>query len=89
MGDFDHGSPGSCESSLKYHPLLLVRLTLSLESGEGTVSEGQFDWGGFLPKCNGGARRYTQHGRSSCVERKGISVPYCKTDGSSSYESRT
>ena len=26
----------------------------------GTVSAGQFDWGGFLPNCNGGARRYAR-----------------------------
>ena len=82
-------SSGIGESLVKYHPSLLVHLTIFRESGCGTVSEGQFDWGGFLPNCNGGARRYTQHGRQSCVERKGISVPYCKTDGSSSYESRT
>ncbi len=29
----------------------------SPSSGLGTVSGGQFDWGGRLPKCNGGARR--------------------------------
>ena len=29
------------------------RLTLARESGRGTLSEGQFDWGGFLPNSNG------------------------------------
>ena len=28
-----------------------------LEAGAGTVLGGQFDWGGRLPNCNGGARR--------------------------------
>ena len=73
---------------MKYHPVVIEYLTMSRESGQGTVSEGQFDWGGFLLNYNGGARRYTQHGWQSCVERKGISVLYCKTDMSSSCESR-
>ena len=29
-------------------------------SGLGTVSGGQFDWGGRLPKSNGGAQRFPQ-----------------------------
>ena len=31
----------------------------------GTVHDGQFDWGGLLPKSNGGARRWANHGRTS------------------------
>ena len=88
MGDFEAATPVPVESQVKYHPGVIEYLTLTRESGRGTVSEGQFDWGGFLPNCNGGARRYTQRGWQSRVERKGISVLYCKTDGSSSYESR-
>ena len=34
-------------------------------SGPGTVSGGQFDWGGRLPKSNGGAQRFPQRGRKS------------------------
>ena len=49
---------------------------------------GQFDWGGFLPKSNGGARRYSQHGQQPCVERIGKRVLDCETDRSSRYESR-
>ena len=74
--------------NVKYHPDVIRYLTVSRESGLRTVSEGQFDWGGFLLNCNGGARRYTQHGWQSCEERKGISVLYCKRDTSSRYESR-
>ena len=74
---------------MKYHSLLFKFLTLFHETGRRTLSEGQFDWGGFLPKSNGGAQRYTQYGQQSYEERKGISVLYCKRDISSSYESRT
>ncbi len=41
-------------SPVRYHPCVFVILTLGLESGRGTVSGGQFVWGGCLPKSNGG-----------------------------------
>ena len=44
------------EPTLKYHPGHILVLTLSRESGQGTVSVGQFDWGGLLPKSNGGVQ---------------------------------
>ena len=56
-------------------------------SGGGTLSGGQFDWGGRLLKSNGGAQRLAQHGRKPCIECKRISQPNCETDGSSSNES--
>ena len=89
MGDFETGTPVSVESSLKYHPEYDLVLTLTLESGQRTVSVGQFDWGGLLPKSNGGVQRYTQPGRQSGVERKGRSVLDCETDKSSRNESWT
>ena len=57
-------------------------------TGIGTMSGGQFDWGGRLPKGNGGAQRSPQHGWKSCIECKGIRRPDCETDKSSRYESR-
>ena len=54
----------------------------------GRVSGGQFDWGGRLPKSNGGAQRYPQHGWKSCVECKGKRVFDCETNKSSRDESR-
>ena len=54
----------------------------------GTVRAGQFDWGGFLPKSNGGARSLAQHGWQLCVERMGISQVNCETYKSSRCESR-
>ena len=55
---------------------------------DGTVSGGQFDWGGRLPKSNGGAQRYPQIGWKSIDERKCRRVLDCKTDKSSRDESR-
>ena len=58
-------------------------------SGGGTLSGGQFDWGGRLLKSNGGAQRLAQHGRKPCIERKRKSQPDCEADGPSRYESRS
>ena len=52
------------------------------------MSGGQFDWGGRLPKSNGGALRFPQHGWKSCEECKGIRELDCKTNESSRDESR-
>ena len=41
-------------------------------TGDGTMSGGQFDWGGRLLKSIGGAQRLSQHGRKSCKECKSI-----------------
>ena len=46
------------EPTLKYQPGLFAVLTYARESGRGTVHGRQFDWGGLLPKSNGGVRRY-------------------------------
>ena len=40
--------------------------------GAGTVSGGQFDWGGRLLKSNGGVQRLPQRGWKSRIECKGI-----------------
>ena len=39
---------------MRYYPLIIRVLTLFRESGQGTLFGGQFDWGGFLLKSNGG-----------------------------------
>ena len=57
-------------------------------SGYGTVTDGQFDWGGRLPKSNGGAQRYAQIGWKSIVECKCRSVLDCETNKSNRDESR-
>ena len=80
---------GIGEPSLKYHPCYVSHLTMTLESGHGTVLGGQFDWGGLLQKSNGGVQMYTQRGWQSRIERKGTSVLNCETYWSSRCESRT
>jgi hypothetical protein len=89
VGGYEIGTPVSVEPSLGYHPCSTEILTRYLESGIGTLSGGQFDWGGRLPKSNGGAQRFSQHGRKSCVECKGRRELDCKTYRSSKDESRT
>ena len=79
--------PGVGESMLGYHSCNMKVLTCTRESGWGTLSGGQFDWGGRLLKGNGGVQRLVQHGRKSCSECKRKSQPNCETDGSSSNES--
>ena len=58
------------------------------ETGIGTVSGGQFDWGGRLPKSNGGAQRFPPNGWKSFTECKGRRELDCETNRSSRYESR-
>ena len=88
MGDLEAYSSGCVESPLGYHPLIVGILTRSHESGVGTLSGGQFDWGGRLLKSNGGAQRFPQNGWKSFKECKGRRELNCETDMSSRYESR-
>ena len=77
------------ESLLGYHSCTAGFLTCGRESGRGTLLGGQFDWGGRLPKSNGGAQRFSQYGRKSYEECKGKRELDCKTYRSSKDESRT
>ena len=77
------------EPPLEYQPCYIEILTAISESVFGTVSGGQFDWGGRLLKCNGGTQRFPQAGRKSAEECKGRRKLNCETDGSSRYESRS
>ena len=77
------------EPSLKYHPEYALVLTLTRETGQGTVSVGQFDWGGLLQKSNGGVQRSAQYGWQSYDECKDISRLNCESNTSSRYESRS
>ena len=77
------------EPLLGYHPYRIGFLTMVCESRPGTMSGGEFDWGGRLRKCIRGARRFPQDGRKPSGECKGIREPDCDTDGWSRYESRT
>ena len=69
-------------------PLLMDQVSNLLPlSGRGTMSDGQFDWGGRLQKGNGGVQRLVQRGQKSRNECKRINQPNCETDRSSSNES--
>ena len=57
-------------------------------AGRETVSVRQFDWGGRLLKCNGGAQRFPQNGWKSFEECKGRRELDCETNKSSRDESR-
>ena len=70
-------------------PLNYLTSDLLPLSGRRTVSGGQFDWGGRLPKSNGGAQRFPQIGRKSIKECNGIRELDCETYKSSRCESRT
>ena len=70
-------------------PLNYLTSNLLPLSGRRTVSGGQFDWGGRLPKSNGGAQRFPQIGRKSIKECIGIRELDCETNKSSRCESRT
>ena len=76
------------ESALGYYPSCIGVLTGTSGTEYGTVSGGQFDWGGRLPKSNGGAQRYPQLGWKSSAECKGRRVSDCETNRSSRDESR-
>ena len=88
MGDREVGVSAPMESTLGYHSSIAAVLTDTHGSGVGTLSGGQFDWGGRLPKCNGGAQRFPQNGWKSFDECKGIRELNCETDMSNRCESR-
>ena len=60
-----------------------------LEAGAGTGLGGQFDWGGRLPNCNGGARSSPRGGWKSSYECKGKRWIDCERDIASRCESRS
>ena len=71
-------------------PTLMDRISNPcLEAGKGTMLGRRFDWGGRLPKSNGGARRSPRGGWKSSYECKGTRRLDCEIDISSRYESRS
>ena len=72
---------------MEYHPSIIGCLTCD-RVDRGTVSGGQFDWGGRIPKSNGGAQRFVQNGWESFVECNGRNELDCETYKSSRFERR-
>ncbi len=87
MGGDDILFSDSVEPSVRDHSERARILIRILESGSLTVSGGQFVWGEYLPKSNGGVQRLPQAGRKSAVESKSIRELDCKTNKSSRSES--
>ena len=87
MGDGEVLALADMEATLGYHPLVIGPLTEEVTTLR-TVSGGQFDWGGRLPKCNGGAQRFPQRERKPRKECKGRRELDCESDTTSRYESR-
>ena len=73
---------------MKYHPCRVSALTTTPAAGGGTAAGGQFDWGGRLPKGNGGAQRFPQAGWKSAGECIGTRELDCEADPPSRGESR-
>ena len=88
MGGFEAQALAWAEPTVKYHPNSIRILILSHETGEATVPDGQFDWGGFLLKSNGGVQRFFQCGWQSHAECIGIKELNCETNKSSRWETR-
>ena len=71
-------------------PALMDRISnRGPEAGFGTILGRRFDWGGRLPKSNGGARRSPHSGWKSEHECKGTRRLDCESDNPSRYESRS
>ena len=74
---------------MKYHPDYTVVLTRRLIDVPGTAAGGEFDWGGRLPKSNGGAQRFPQPDWKPGDECNGIRELDCETNKSSRWETRS
>ena len=55
-------SSGIVEPEVKYWSKQVENLTPPHEAGGRTVSDGQFYWGGILPKSNGGVQSLPHRG---------------------------
>jgi len=74
---------------MKHLSFNVVSLNLAPLSGAGTMSGGQFNWGGFPLKGNAGAQRFPCRRWKWRCKRKGIWELDCKTYKSSRCESRS
>ena len=88
MGGCEAETSVFVEPTLGYHSFVTEVLTLIPLSGQWTVPDGQFDWGGRLLKSNGGVQRFPQDGWKPSIEYKGRRELNCNTYKWSRYESR-
>ena len=71
----------SCGATVEIPPFWFLASNHLPSSGSGTLYGGEFDWGGRLRKCIGGAQRSSQNGWKPFAECKGIRRLDCDTDG--------
>ncbi len=74
--------------NLEIPPYVFWNPNLRSLTGRGTMSGGQFDWGGRLLKSNGGALRFPQAEWKPAVECKRIRELDCEASKPSRCESR-
>ena len=89
MEAFETLALAEVEAKDEIPPLLALRSNLRSISGRGTLSGGEFDWGGRLQNGNGGVQRSAQPDWKPGGECIGISGLDCKTNKSNRYESRS
>jgi hypothetical protein len=81
---------GEEEPTSEIPPLLTWTSNPAPSAGRETLSGGQFDWGGRLLKCNGGAHKVPSARSVIAPESaKAIREPDCERDSASRCESRT
>ena len=88
MGAGEPGALALGEATVKYHPGGALALTPDSAASRRTATGGEFDWGGRLPKSNGGAQRSPQGGWSPPAECKGRRGLDCEADRPSRAERR-
>jgi hypothetical protein len=71
VGAGEAGALALVEATVKYHPGGALALTPGSAASRRTATGGEFDWGGRLPKSNGGAQWFPQAGWQSAGARKG------------------
>ena len=77
-GELEGESQGALESTVGYHSWIAGVLTCYRDPVEGTVSGGQFDWGGRLPKSNGAPEGFLSADGNRAKECKGIRELDCE-----------
>ena len=89
MGGAEARPLGRAEPTSEIPPLVAWVSNLVPSAGRETLPGGQFDWGGRLPKCNGGAHKVPS-ARSVIAPESARTIRGldCETDRSSRCESR-
>src|SRR5581483_11902205 len=88
LGGSRRTSPCGGWGGNRERPLWRWSATHARRGGGRTTAGGEFDWGGRLPKGNGGAQWFPQRGWYRALACKGIRELDCEADGPSRWETR-